>query len=103
MASVTSTAIAALTDATGAYRAEQDSVGTFIAERCRMGQGLSVGATSLFESFQQWARETGHQELTQTQFGRRLTDLGFNDGKHPVTRRVIRCGLTIDQEPQNVP
>ena len=60
--------------ATADYRSESDLVGQFLAECCRTGQG-EVKARALYQSFSKWAEGTAG--LTETAFGRRMTDRGL--------------------------
>ncbi|MEO5334403.1 MAG: phage/plasmid primase, P4 family [Magnetococcus sp. YQC-5] len=67
----------AVSDATDEYRSEMDLVGPFISDRCVVGEGLYAKTGELFAAYQAWCRETGTQEITQTKFGKYLTERGF--------------------------
>ncbi len=67
----------AVRDATEGYRAEQDILGTFLADCCIAGDGYNVTAKELYAAYQSWCEETGEKPLTQQAVGRRLTERGF--------------------------
>jgi putative DNA primase/helicase len=67
----------AVKSATDKYRGEQDLVGTFINERCRINDICKVKAKDLFADYERWADETGEPLIKQRVFGRALTQRGF--------------------------
>lgn len=81
--------------ATGEYRAEQDHMGEFIEDCCTVADGLSAGATPLFECYLDWCKASGVEPLSQTAFGSRMTDRGFKADRCKVTRRRIRRGIGL--------
>lgn len=65
--------------ATQDYRDEMDLLGQFLADCCKTGPDYSVGATDLYNRYQEWSHEQGiRQPWTQTGFGRALSDRGLN-------------------------
>jgi putative DNA primase/helicase len=66
-----------VTATTADYRASEDTLGAFLAERCNLGDGLSAGATELYKAYREWAEENGEFTHTQTRFGRLLTERGI--------------------------
>jgi putative DNA primase/helicase len=85
----------AVASATQAYRDESDSLAPFIDERCEIGDRLSVGATALYEAYAEWAKNTGEHLMSQTVFGRRLTDRGFEASRSTTSGAKIRLGLRL--------
>ena len=85
-------------DATEAYFAEMDPVGSFILECCVTSNNkeIKVSATELFSVYQRWCKANNEDEKTLTSFGRRLNDLGFK--KSSAGGLVYRCGLEIRDE-----
>ena len=70
----------AITEATEAYRTEMDKVQRFIDECCTVfGDGITgrVGATKLWEAFQDWCRTGNENPETQRKFGMALKEKGF--------------------------
>lgn len=72
--------------ATREYRAESDVIGRFIEERCVRGDYAEAKARELYRAFCKWAEATGEKPLTETTFGRRMIERGFErehtrDGK----------------------
>jgi putative DNA primase/helicase len=45
--------------ATGEYRADEDTVGQFVEERCQVGEKFGVGATELYQSYRRWCQDMG--------------------------------------------
>jgi putative DNA primase/helicase len=62
--------------ATAAYRAEQDTFASFIAECCFVHSEARARASALFDAF---GKFSGDKTLTQTAFGRKLKDRGFEN------------------------
>jgi putative DNA primase/helicase len=80
-----------VTSATKSYRAEMDLIGGFINECCvvggtdAMGKSDEVAATPLFEAYETWHGDKG---ITQTKFGRSLTERGFTSKRGTGGRKV---------------
>lgn len=67
--------------ATQEYRAEQDVLGAFVAERCKVGAGLTVTNPTLRKAFDEYCEETGAETISQTAFGRKLKAMGFKQDR----------------------
>ncbi len=80
--------------ATDAYREESDSMAPFIEERCEVGERFTVGATVLYQAYTEWAKASGENAMSQTVFGRRLTDRGFEVGR-AVSGSKVRHGIRL--------
>ncbi|MGH8596260.1 MAG: phage/plasmid primase, P4 family [Gammaproteobacteria bacterium] len=78
--------------ATAEYRRESDTVGKFIGQYCTTGDGLTAGATALYERF---CAVVGIRVLSQTKFGKRLAELGFTDDRDTISGKVIRKGIGL--------
>lgn len=63
--------------ATAEYRRDSDILGIFLEESCELGDGLATPASELYVAYRRWAQEGGEYEMSQTTFGRRLTDRGL--------------------------
>lgn len=79
-----------VTQATDAYRNEQDAIGQFIADKCIISDKARGAASDLWESFNQWRTENDADPLTQTAFGRRLTERGFSKTREMGARGVTQ-------------
>jgi len=77
----------AVTVATAAYKNESDIIGNFLEECCEIGAGLEVPATDLYTAYKRWAHDNGEFELSQTAFGRRIEERGFDVRKNGVKYR----------------
>ncbi|HHM12541.1 MAG TPA: DUF3854 domain-containing protein [Planctomycetaceae bacterium] len=82
--------------ATKEYRGEMDVVGRFLDERCRLIDGPRIGATTLFESLEKWCKSTGEACPSQREFGRTMTERGFQRKKSGGTYHYLNIGLMID-------
>jgi len=63
--------------ATESYRAEQDTVGEFVAQCCEVKPGARVRAGTLYGVYREWAERAGEPVIPQRAFGRRMTERGF--------------------------
>lgn len=68
---------ASVLHATAEYRDESDQVGRFIAEECVTLSNCQNPARALYGAYRKWAEGAGEDELTETEFGRRMTDRGY--------------------------
>lgn len=73
-----------VTQATAEYRAEQDSVSTFLSEVCVVDSNAQVAAQDLFDAFTAWCVKRKEAAMTQTAFGRRMTDRGYEKDRKSV-------------------
>ncbi len=57
--------------------------------------------TELYKAFLEWARQTGHREMSSTAFGRRLTELGYPDQNAGNGQRLRPLRLIRKNETKN--
>jgi P4 family phage/plasmid primase-like protien len=67
--------------ATSDYRSDMDVMGEFVDECCCVGPSEDVKASSLFARYKSWGEERGEYIETQTRFGTRLAERGFQKDK----------------------
>jgi P4 family phage/plasmid primase-like protien len=80
------------------WRGETDAVYEFVDEcliisRTKPATRLNGWSepSNLYERFLEWAKKTGHREMSSTAFGRRLTELGYNEERnHGLRFRPLR-------------
>jgi putative DNA primase/helicase len=65
-----------VTEATAQYKADSDFIARFVEECCVVGFG-SVAARALYQEFARWVSETGEQSMTETAFGLRMKERGY--------------------------
>jgi putative DNA primase/helicase len=70
-----------VTAATEEYRAEMDTVGQFVEERCLCNPSAQIGKDSLYQEYRLWAEMSGLHALSINRFGRRLKEKGFRDDR----------------------
>ena len=78
------------------YRAEMDSVGQFIEERCRIDAGAKYPASDLYSLYRSHANDNGRDEVSATMFGRTLSTRGFPPVKQGGSK--FRVGLTLNTQ-----
>lgn len=86
---------AAVRQATADYRAEQDTVGRFVADCCVVRVDLSAEAGPLYAAYTEWAGLERVRLEPQKKFGQRLGELGFEARKGAQGRR-LRDGLGLE-------
>jgi putative DNA primase/helicase len=85
---------AAVLAATDTYRAESDTLGAFIADRCCTGPDEWVPKAEIYTAFKEWAEESGEHVISKKAFGARLVDRGgIKDGREGSTRFWTGIGL----------
>jgi P4 family phage/plasmid primase-like protien len=62
--------------ATERYRTDEDIIGQFISERCRLGSDLSCPTGDLYGEYSGWAAGNGIRAAAKNTFTRRLRDRG---------------------------
>lgn len=83
--------------ATKSYREEMDVVQRFVDERCRVSMMSAVGSTDLYTAYKEWAQNGGERPMTQTRFGRRMGDLGFESDTGGGRGRKQYPGLNLEE------
>jgi phage/plasmid-associated DNA primase len=66
-----------VSQATAAYRQEQDGVARFLAERCTSQVNARVGAAELAEAYKAWAAETSEEPMSAKALKGRLLEHGL--------------------------
>lgn len=90
---------AAVQQATGAYRAEMDTLGTFIAERCVQDSDPRTGWVSsgvLYAAYTQWCSDSGERSpLAKRTLGMRLEERGYTSTRVGATQARGWLGLRL--------
>jgi putative DNA primase/helicase len=84
--------------ATSAYRSEMDMLKDFIEDRCVVNADMRVVAGELYEAYESWCVTNGERELSQTVFGKKLTERGIDPLKSNGVRYRIGIGLRHEGE-----
>ena len=82
-------------DATAAYRATMDQIGSFLRECCEQEAEAKVGATELYKAYLAWCESNRESEQSQRRFGEGLAERGFKTERNSVTNRIVRVGLRL--------
>jgi P4 family phage/plasmid primase-like protien len=60
------------------WRGESDQIRTFACEK-PIASGERVQASTFYDTYREWAKDTGHATMSMTLFGRRITAIGLYD------------------------
>jgi P4 family phage/plasmid primase-like protien len=69
---------ATIKQATGDYQEEQDIVGRWLAECCRLNSSSESVTTEIYNSYKQWCLDNGLRPASNVSLGRRLGERGFS-------------------------
>ncbi|MDH6145933.1 MULTISPECIES: DNA primase family protein [Kitasatospora] len=91
--------------ATSAYAETEDSVGRFIAEACKIADGLRAEQAQLYGAYSRWCGAEGANPVTARAFAARVREtLGMTSPKDMVLSNSRKyypgIGLLADEEPQ---
>ena len=64
--------------ATGDYQTEMDTLAMFLSDCCIEKRGDELPASRLYSAYRSWAEKNGEHPMTQTAFGRKLGERGFD-------------------------
>jgi P4 family phage/plasmid primase-like protien len=82
--------------ATAEFRAEMDTLRGFLEECCEIGKGFRENAGALYGRYKAWAEHGGEYVLTQTAFGRGLTERGFAPAETDDHKKIrLRLGVRL--------
>lgn len=84
-----------VTGATADYRADEDVLAGFIADRCITGQNDKAMAGDLYKAYVAWCTETGETIISQKAFGTHLASRGFSGGHRGQGRRKYWKGIGL--------
>ena len=85
----------AVTVETERYRDESDIISTFLRECTEDVEGELVEAKNLYDAYVGWAEENGERPWSGRRFGTAIAERGYDDMKHPKTRRKLVIGLKL--------
>ena len=70
-----------VTAATVEYRRDMDTFQDFLDECCKLLPAATVGATSLYHAYREWANDNGYYQWSQKVFGQKVAAKGFAKAK----------------------
>lgn len=76
------------------YKNEMDILQLFIDDCCIIGPDKRVSPAVLYEAYANWCFKTGERELTQTKFGTKIKEKGFNQNRNFQGRFYEGIGVT---------
>lgn len=84
-------------DATREYRADEDLLGRFIEECCHVVKQAAIPATQLYGEYTKWSEQNGERPISQTAFGRALSERGFEKKRQRNGIEWLGLGLRINR------
>jgi len=78
--------------ATREYQDAEDTIKTFLSERCIEGPTLSVRASMLYAAYREWSEANGERPLTGTKFGRQVGE-SYDSAKDASGKFYLQLGL----------
>lgn len=84
--------------ATASYRAAEDHVGRFLADRCLVGAAKSVTAKTMREAYEDWCQEQGEHPWTGKSLAQELTAKGFEASKQGIAGTRVWLGFSTARE-----
>ncbi len=96
---------ASVVTATESYRSDEDAIGAFLSEACRVGtESFRCRASALYQRFRKWVAESGEKgdlaDLSQRRFGSEMTARGF---KREKSNGIWYLGVAIREEESELP
>lgn len=82
--------------ATQDYKSEMDVLGDFIEDKCHVQALMRADASKLYEEYRKWCEDSGETPETQTQFGIRMSERGFERVKVMGKKQYKGIGLKAD-------
>jgi putative DNA primase/helicase len=82
--------------ATNEYRAECDVIGRFLEECCVTCESSHAKARDLYRAFCRWAEASGEESLTETAFGRRMTERGMERQHKNSGKKYLNIALRME-------
>jgi len=93
---------AEVTEATKFYRDEMDILSRFLDERCRLSPEMRAGSTNLYKEYKDWSDQSGENPLSQTKFGTRLNEKGFNKNRSGSDGGYRWLGIGIQEKDMQI-
>lgn len=81
-------------EATASYRRQMDVLGSFIEEKCEVGDEYFVSVASIFDAYLEWCKSSGEESISKKAFGMRLEERGFLPDRTNAFGRIWR-GLRL--------
>lgn len=85
-----------VTGATKAYRADQDLIGRWIADKCDVGLRYEVQVGIAYESYVQWCQKVNVREFSQIAWSRKMKERGFETRQ--LDGRTIYLGISLKEQ-----
>lgn len=77
------------------YKSDMDLIAQWLDEQCSVGPAMRCRARSAYQDYSTWAKDGGHQVITEVRFAQKLDERGFTKRKE--RQGMIYLGLTPRQ------
>jgi putative DNA primase/helicase len=88
--------------ATRAYQDEMDIIGSFLDDCCIITETATTRASQLYQAYQDWCEDNGERPMSNTRFGRRMGERGFDKVKDTYVY-YLGLGLLANWEEGEIP
>lgn len=88
----------AVLDATQQYFEDEDPVGRWIEDRCRVGEGETVLLKSLFYDWEEWCLQAGEKRGSNKRFSQLIFARGFTKDRAPGTGLTSVSGISLKSD-----
>lgn len=85
---------ATIQQATGEYQEEQDLIGRWLSECCKLSPASETSSTDLYASYKNWCLDNGLRPNSSVALGRRLGERGFNSRRS--SGKTLWAGLAVN-------
>jgi putative DNA primase/helicase len=77
--------------ATEEYRYEEDIVGHFLEDKCKIGDQFTIQAADFYKAYRGWCEEMGHHPMSVTSFGKEMKKRFYSYTDTYVFYRGVGC------------
>lgn len=82
------------------YRADMDTVGRFLEERCELSPAFNVRSSEIYLAYKQWAALAGEHSMSQISFSKRMKNRVGITSEHKESGTLL-VGVHLRAESEN--
>ena len=88
-----------ISEATKEYRSDEDILGIYIEDSCVCNPDSKVNAKPLYDDYKKWAEDANERVMTNTMFGKRMVERGFQ--KSRTSGLIVYSGIGLPMSATN--